>query len=60
MMRERGFGATPLIVGGIVPEEDHESLRNFGVRAIYTPKDYSLNKIMLDLGRIIEESITII
>ena len=60
MMRERGFGATPLIVGGIVPEEDHESLRNFGVRAIYTPKDYSLNKIMLDLGRIIEEGITII
>ena len=60
MMRERGFGATPLIVGGIVPEEDHESLRNCGVRAIYTPKDYSLNKIMLDLGRIIEEGITII
>jgi len=57
MMKKRGFNATPLVVGGIIPDEDHESLRNFGVKAIYTPKDYSLNNIMLDFARIVEEAI---
>jgi (2R)-ethylmalonyl-CoA mutase len=48
-MREAGLGETPLIVGGIIPEEDAAKLRAMGVAAIYTPKDFELNRIMMDV-----------
>jgi len=57
MMKERDLDSTPLIVGGIIPDEDHQALKNFGVKAIYTPKDYSLNSIMLDFTKIVKETV---
>lgn len=57
MMKERDLDSTPLIVGGIIPDEDHQELKNYGVKAIYTPKDYSLNNIMLDFTRIVKEAV---
>ena len=57
MMKERDLDSTPLIVGGIIPDEDHQELKNCGVKAIYTPKDYSLNSIMLDFTRIVKEAV---
>src|ERR1019366_9219088 len=39
-LREAGVDAK-VVVGGIVPPEDAEVLRELGVAAIYTPKDYS-------------------
>jgi (2R)-ethylmalonyl-CoA mutase len=48
-MREAGLGDTPLIVGGIIPEDDAAKLRTMGVAAIYTPKDFELNRIMMDV-----------
>jgi (2R)-ethylmalonyl-CoA mutase len=48
-MREAGLGDTPLIVGGIIPEDDAAKLRSMGVAAIYTPKDFELNRIMMDV-----------
>ena len=39
----------PLVVGGIIPEDDAHSLRAMGVAAVYTPKDFELNRIMLDI-----------
>ena len=36
----------PVVVGGIIPEEDGHVLKQLGVTAIYTPKDYDLNRIM--------------
>ena len=57
MMKERDLDSTPLIVGGIIPDEDHQELKNYGVKAIYTPKDYSLNSIMLDFTRIVKEAV---
>ncbi len=36
----------PVVVGGIIPEEDGHVLRQLGVAAVYTPKDYDLNIIM--------------
>ena len=57
MMKERDLDSTPLIVGGIIPDEDHQELKNCGVKAIYTPKDYSLNNIMLDFTRIVKEAV---
>ncbi|NSW88758.1 protein meaA [bacterium] len=57
IMNKKGCGNTPLIVGGIIPDEDHTTLKNSGVRAVYTPKDYSLNKIMEDFAEIVDKDI---
>ena len=48
-MRAAGLGHIPLIVGGIIPEEDATALRAMGVAAVYTPKDFELNRIMMDI-----------
>ena len=57
IMKDKGCGSTPLIVGGIIPDEDHVILRKSGVRAVYTPKDYSLNKIMEDFAEIVSQNL---
>jgi (2R)-ethylmalonyl-CoA mutase len=54
-MREAGLAGVPVVVGGIIPREDENALKSAGVAAIYTPKDYSLNRIMGDLVRIVEQ-----
>ena len=54
-MRATGQADTPVIVGGIIPEEDARALRAMGVAAVYTPKDFELNKIMVEITRIVDE-----
>ena len=44
-----GLGHVPVIVGGIIPAEDAALLREKGVAKIYTPKDFELNTIMMDI-----------
>jgi len=46
----------PLVVGGIIPPEDAEQLTDAGVAAVYTPKDFELNRIMSDVVRIVERA----
>ena len=53
-MRDSGIGEVPVVVGGIVPEEDAARLREAGVARIYTPKDYDLTRIMGELVELIE------
>ena len=48
-MREAGLGDVPVIVGGIIPEDDAKRLRSLGVARVYTPKDFELNTIMMDI-----------
>ena len=48
-MRAEGIEDIPVIVGGIIPEEDAHRLRAMGVARIYTPKDFELNAIMMDV-----------
>ena len=48
-MREAGLGDIPVIVGGIIPDDDAERLRAMGVARVYTPKDFELNAIMKDI-----------
>jgi (2R)-ethylmalonyl-CoA mutase len=55
-MRATGQADTPVIVGGIIPEDDARALRAMGVAAVYTPKDFELNSIMLDIARIVDET----
>ncbi len=44
-----GGGDIPLVLGGIVPDEDAEKLRKRGVARIYTPKNYDLLAIIDDM-----------
>jgi len=48
-LREEGVDA-PVIVGGIIPEDDRPTLIAAGVAAVYTPKDFQLAKIMADVA----------
>ena len=52
-MRLEGLDHVPLVVGGIISAEDELVLRNMGVAAVYTPKDYALDAIMKDIVRVI-------
>lgn len=45
-LRDAGLEDVPVIVGGIIPEADGRRLRELGVAAVYTPKDYGLTEIM--------------
>jgi (2R)-ethylmalonyl-CoA mutase len=38
-----------LIVGGIIPDDDAQRLLQMGVARVYTPKDFELNTIMMDI-----------
>jgi len=55
LMKQEGVEA-PLVVGGIIPPADEQLLRDAGVAAVYTPKNYDLNAIMTDLAHIIEKA----
>lgn len=48
-MKAAGLGQIPVIVGGIIPEDDAARLQKMGVAKIYTPKDFELNMIMKDI-----------
>jgi (2R)-ethylmalonyl-CoA mutase len=52
-MKKEGLDV-PVVVGGIIPPEDAAALEKAGVAAVYTPKDFELNRIMSDVVRIVE------
>ncbi len=47
-LREAGVEA-PVVVGGIIPDQDVPALEQAGVAAIYTPKDFDITRIMRDI-----------
>jgi (2R)-ethylmalonyl-CoA mutase len=51
-LREAGVQA-PVVVGGIIPEQDVATLREAGVAAVYTPKDFDINRIMRDIVELV-------
>ena len=53
-MREAGLGDVPVVVGGIIPPEDVNVLKQCGASAIYTPKDFQLNDIMLGIVKLVD------
>ena len=55
-MRAEGLDDVPVVVGGIVPPEDEATLKQAGVAAVYTPKDFQINQIMSDVVRIVEQA----
>ncbi|GEL18954.1 protein meaA [Pseudonocardia asaccharolytica] len=45
-LRAAGADDVPVIVGGIIPQEDAAALGTRGVAAVFTPKDYQLTEMM--------------
>ncbi|WP_420437470.1 methylmalonyl-CoA mutase family protein [Candidatus Poriferisodalis sp.] len=48
--------SAPVVVGGIIPAADHQALRDSGVAAVYTPKDFELSAIMADIAGLAERA----
>jgi (2R)-ethylmalonyl-CoA mutase len=54
-MRAAGLDDVPVVAGGIIPEADAAALLAKGVARIYTPKDFELNRIMMDIVALVGE-----
>ena len=52
LLREAGVDA-PVVVGGIIPPADARGLAEAGVERVYTPKDFDLNRIMVDIAKLV-------
>jgi (2R)-ethylmalonyl-CoA mutase len=55
-LRKQGLSDLPVVVGGIIPEDDAAALRRAGVRRVYTPKDFDLTRIMDEIVDVVSES----
>jgi (2R)-ethylmalonyl-CoA mutase len=53
-LREAGMGEVPVVVGGIIPADDLNILKQCGAAAVYTPKDFQLNDIMLGIVDLVD------
>ncbi len=51
-LRAEGLDA-PVVVGGIIPEDDRPRLLAAGVARVYTPKDFELGRIMGDIADLV-------
>ena len=54
LIREAGVDV-PVIVGGIIPPADARRLAEAGVARVYTPKDFDLNRIMVEIAELVAE-----
>jgi (2R)-ethylmalonyl-CoA mutase len=52
-LRKAGVTA-PVVVGGIIPEQDVALLEQAGVAAVYTPKDFDITRIMQDIVDLVD------
>ncbi|KJS27695.1 MAG: protein meaA [Hyphomonadaceae bacterium BRH_c29] len=55
-LRKVGLDHVPVVVGGIIPPEDAQALRQMGIARIYTPKDFKITGIMSDVVGIVEKA----
>ena len=53
-LKHANLNDIPVIVGGIIPDEDAKTLLKLGVSRVYTPKDFELNSIMMDIVSLAE------
>ncbi len=53
-LRAAGADDIPVVVGGIIPPADAAALREKGIAAIYTPKDFDLTAIVGDIVAVVE------
>ena len=55
LMDLEGCGNIPIVVGGIIPPEDIDSLKKAGVARVYTPKDFEITAIIADIATVAGE-----
>ncbi|MBW4716474.1 methylmalonyl-CoA mutase family protein [Saccharothrix obliqua] len=55
-LRAAGAGDVPVVVGGIVPPDDADKLRERGIARVFTPKDYELTQIMDEIVTVVREA----
>lgn len=53
-LKAEGLADVPVVVGGIIPEDDAQELRKAGVARVYTPKDFEMMKILSDIVDVAE------
>ena len=56
-LRLENLDHVPVVVGGIISPEDENVLKNIGVSAVYTPKNYALDTIMIDVARVVQRAV---
>jgi ethylmalonyl-CoA mutase len=59
-LREAGMGDVPVVVGGIIPPEDVNILKQCGASAVYTPKDFQLNDIMTGIVNLVDQKVAVL
>ena len=54
-LREQGVdpARVPVVVGGIIPDDDAEKLRSLGVAAIYTPRDHDVTRMIGEIAALV-------
>jgi (2R)-ethylmalonyl-CoA mutase len=55
-MKDAGLDDVPVVVGGIIPDSDARALKDQGVAAVFTPKDFSLTEVMAGIVRAIRRA----
>jgi (2R)-ethylmalonyl-CoA mutase len=53
-LRNAGIADVPVVVGGIIPPEDADTLLKAGVARVYTPKDFDITAIMHDIVTVVD------
>ena len=54
-LHKAGIGDVPVVVGGIIPPADAETLKAAGVARVYTPKDFRITDIMGDIAALVDQ-----
>jgi len=56
LLKKNKFSKIPVIVGGIIPPKDERKLKSFGVKEVFTPKDFKIEDIMRQITEIIKRT----
>jgi (2R)-ethylmalonyl-CoA mutase len=54
LFKRNGASSIGLIMGGIIPDEDRKALLQMGVKAVFTPRDSNLGKIIEKLRAVVD------
>lgn len=55
-LNKRGLAKIPIVLGGIIPEEDVHQMKLTAVKKVYAPKDYRLNQIMSEIVDLVAQA----
>jgi (2R)-ethylmalonyl-CoA mutase len=57
-LREQGVdpARVPVVVGGVIPDDDAEKLRSQGVARVFTPREHDLTAMIGEIGDLVAEA----